>query len=90
MVVISHTTFISHIVHELMMAHTCAHWRCCVHGPVHYRLLYNTLAAPVMHVANNKLKHYHIQMHCIQFKCTCAHLYRSLILSKFMYQTFCS
>ena len=55
-------------------------------------IMYRTRATPVMHVANNKRVSVMLvqtltltnivtyKMHCIQFKCTCACLYRPLIL----------
>ena len=35
-------------------------------------------------------KHCHMHMYSIQFNCTCACLYRPLILCKFVYQAFCT
>ena len=97
-------TFSTHIVHELMLAPTCAH-TCIVAYmtlytivcriflcTIHTHQLYMRQTIHLSDDGTNTLthKHCHMHMHSIQFNCTCACLYRPLILCQFVYQAFCS
>ena len=75
--------------HTHIHTHTHTHThvqRTCTHQLYMWQTIH--LSDDGTNTLTHKLCHMH--MHSIQFNCTCACLYRPLILCKFVYQAFCT
>ena len=90
----NHTHAHTH-THAQTHTHTHAHTHTHTHTHVQRTCTHQLYMWQTIHLSDdgtNTLthKHCHMHMYSIQFNCTCASLYRPLILCKFVYQAFCT